>query len=65
MVLREVLPRYGIVFLPLDVPWVEGSQDHGQGRGYYQGVTDVELERTAAIGEAFLAGMDHVLRYLG
>lgn len=57
MVLRELLPRYGIVFLPLDVPWVEDAQARGHGQ-------DVDLERMVAIEEAFLTGMDYILRYL-
>ncbi|KAF8448675.1 hypothetical protein L210DRAFT_855300 [Boletus edulis BED1] len=66
MVLREILPRYGIVFLPLDVLWVEDAQARGHGCGRSHGAvdTDVDLERTSAIGEAFLTGIDYVLQYL-
>ncbi|KAF8547621.1 hypothetical protein OG21DRAFT_1501476 [Imleria badia] len=65
MVLRELLPRYGIVFLPLDVPWVEDAQARGHGYGYYShGAIDVDLERAMAIGDAFLRGLDYVLRSL-
>lgn len=64
MVLKELLPRYGIVFLPLDEPWVEGAQVRGHGYGYSHSTADVELERTVAIGDAFLTGVDYVLRYL-
>lgn len=64
MVLRELLPRYGIVFLPLNLPWV-GVRDRGHGHGYPHDVAiDADLERTAAIGESFLTGLDYVLRFL-
>lgn len=58
MVLRELLPRYGIVFLPLDIPQVEDLRARGHEH------RDSDLEWTAGIGEAFLTGMDYVLRYL-
>jgi len=64
ILLRELLPRYGIVFLPLNLPWV-GAQDRGHGHGYPHDVAvGVDLERTEAIGEAFLTGLDYVLRFL-
>lgn len=65
IVLRELLPRYGIVFLPLDAPWVVDTRARGYGYRYAHGAAiDIDMERTAVIGEAFWTGMDYVLRYL-
>lgn len=65
MVLRELLPRHGIVFLPLDVPWVEDDLTRRGGHRDTHGTAiDVDLERTAAVGEAFLTKIDYALRYL-
>lgn len=60
MVLRELLPRYGIVFLPLDVLWVEDGQLRGRGHTYGTAM-DADLDR---VGEIFLTRMDYILRYL-
>lgn len=65
LVLGELLPKHGIVFLPLDAPWVEDGQVRGRGHGYiHADAAGVELERTAIIGEAFLTRMDYILRCL-
>ncbi|KAG8221344.1 hypothetical protein J3R82DRAFT_1513 [Butyriboletus roseoflavus] len=65
MMERELLPQYGIVFLPLDIPWIEDARAcrHGH-KDSHDAATDVDLEQMGAIGEAFLTGMDYVLRYL-
>lgn len=64
MVLRELLHQYGIVFLPLNPPWVEGAEAREHRRVYPRDAIDVDTERTITIGQAFLTGMDYILRYL-
>lgn len=59
-VLREILPRYGIVFLPLEGLWAEDAETRGR-RDAHGSAVDVSLER---VGETFLTRLDYVLRYL-
>ena len=64
IVLRELLPRYGIAFLPLDTPWVGDVQVRGHPHGSFHDAIDFDLERMVVIEEAFLTGTDYILRYL-
>ncbi|KIJ65853.1 hypothetical protein HYDPIDRAFT_39032 [Hydnomerulius pinastri MD-312] len=63
-VLRELLPRHGITFLPLNIPWSEYVHFHHSSIVPRSLPEDIEYGRSEAIGEAFLTGFDHILRYL-
>ncbi|KAH7883167.1 hypothetical protein F5I97DRAFT_189550 [Phlebopus sp. FC_14] len=68
--LRELLPHYGMIFLPLNIPW---SAHHGFSMGLClrhassndtRCISKVELARNETIGTAFLIQLRHILRFL-